>query len=254
MKNLILLILIGALFSSGCSNDDDSSDPIPEESSEMTLNFEFKVGETDLNLSSDEYILGGKDTVIIDQFKFILSNLSLTKEDGTTWTDTEGYYLVKASAGSTSHQLIIENVPAGKYNSLEFYIGMDSAMNFKPESFPILFQSEGMYWAWNSGYKFLVMEGRFFSDTLIAPNVGFIAHIGNMFNLKIPRFNFSESLDISSVAAPIINFNVDLAEVYDNPNRVDISNPANRSLKGGSVANSIADNYGEGMIELLSVE
>ncbi|QNL22288.1 hypothetical protein HZR84_10160 [Hyphobacterium sp. CCMP332] len=255
MKHLIALIILSSIIIISCDNDDDPV-VVPETTTDLVLNFEFKVGTEALELGTGRYVLGNEDTVSIDQFKFILSNLTLRQSDGGKWIDEEGYYLVKASNGVTNFQLTIEDVPVGNYSSMEFHIGMDSAMNFKPESFPILFQQEGMYWDWNTGYKFLLLEGRYFSDSLSTPNnsTGLTAHIGDMINLEIPQFSFSDTLILESENAGRVNFNVDLGKIYTEPNVLSLKEANNRNIMGGPNALLIVENYGNGMIVITSIE
>ena len=256
MKYLVLILIALPLFMFSCNNDDDSTNPEPEKTSDLVLNFEFKVGSQPLELGTGEYIFANEDTVGIDKFKFILSNLTLNKVDQSQWKNEDGYYLVKASNGSSNYQLTLENVPIGDYSSMEFHIGMDSAMNFKPESFPILFQQEGMYWDWNTGYKFLVMEGRYISTSLSTPNntIGFITHIGDMINLNILSFQFSQDLTITTGETRGLNFEIDLGKMYTNPNRLSFKEVNNRNIMGGPNAGLVSENYAEGMIDLINLE
>lgn len=255
MKHLFALIILSSFIIISCDNDDDPV-VVPEATANLVLNFEFKLGTEALELGTGRYVLGNEDTVSIDQFKFILSNLTLKKSEGGAWIDEEGYYLVKASNGASNFQLTIEEVPIGNYSSLEFHIGMDSAMNFKPESFPILFQQEGMYWDWNTGYKFLLLEGRYFSFSLTTPNnsTGLVAHIGDMINLEIPQFSFSDTLILQSENAGRVNFNVDLAKIYTEPNVLSLKESNNRNIMGGPNASLISENYGNEMIVITSIE
>ncbi len=255
MKNLIALIILSSFLIISCDNDDDPV-VVPEATSDLVLNFEFKVNDEVLELGTGRYVLANEDTVSFDQFKFILSNLTLAQADGGNWIDEEGYYLVKASNSATNFQLTIENVPVGNYSSLQFHIGMDSAMNFKPESFPILFQQEGMYWDWNTGYKFLLLEGRYYSSSLSTPNnsTGLVAHIGDMINLEIPNFNFSEPLNIQAENAGSVNFNIDLEKIYTEPNLLSLKESNYRNVMGGPNASLISENYGSEMIVITSVE
>ncbi len=251
MKNITLIILLISFTVFSCSDDDPVDQPLPQnEVSTLNLEFNFKVGSEDLLINDREYVLNNEDTVIIDQFKFILSNLRL--DGGDSWKDDEGYYLVKASDGSSSFQLSLEIKP-GNYDKLSFYIGMDSAMNFKPESFPILFQQEGMYWDWNSGYKFLLLEGRYFSSELTTPNnsIGFLTHIGDMINLRIPEIEIEGGFEIKDQETKTLRFNVNIEEMYNNPNLIRLNEVNNRNVMGGSKASLISKNYESGMINLI---
>lgn len=250
MKNLFLILLISfAVFS--CKDDEQVDKPLPqEELSALNLEFNFKIGNENLLLNDLEYLFNNEDTVIIDQFKFILSNLSLDGSD--SWKDEEGYYLVKANDGTSSFQLSL-SVKPGNYDKLSFFIGMDSAMNYKPESFPILFQQEGMYWDWNTGYKFLLLEGRYFSSDLSTPNnsIGFLTHIGDMNNLRVPEFEIEGGLEMKSQETKTLRFNVNIEEMYNNPNLIRLNEVNNRNVMGGPIANLVSKNYGSGMITLI---
>ncbi len=88
---------------------------------------------------------------------------------------------------ANSNVLFSDLVTPGSYDELTFDIGVDSVRNHADPStydsdHPLsTMSSGGMYWTWNSGYRFVVIEGRFDSngDQVIDMNdTPFAYHLG----------------------------------------------------------------------------
>lgn len=250
MKKYISFVITIALAAMilACSNDDETN-PQPPTNNTVNLKFNFLVGDEELVLDDRKYILNSEDTISINQFKFFVSNVTFHSPAGETWLDEGGYYLVKANEGSHIFDLAIEGAPFDQISRVEFYLGLDSAMNFKPLDFPILFQSEGMYWDWNTGYKFMMFEGFYHSTLLGLPGnaTGFVVHIGDMINLNTYDFSLEGEINVSGSST--LNFDVDLAEVFTDPNVMRLNDVNNRNIMGGPRAALISENYAEGMIK-----
>jgi hypothetical protein len=229
--------LLIAFIGTSCSKDDDTV--VVEEKGTIDINFNFYVNGEPLEIGTKTYAIDSGDTIGIDDFKFILSNLVLNGD--SKWTEEDSYRLIKGnSTGNFTFE--VKDVSKANYSRIEFLIGVDSSMNFKPENFPILFQTEGMYWEWNTGYKFLLLEGTYNSAT-----PGIIWHMGGMNILKKLTFDLNRTINLNGEQ---IEFDIELAEIFSGPNKIDLTIPNNRNVVGGGISSEIAENYSNGMIKL----
>lgn len=248
MRNLVYLSLIVIIAFTSCSDDDPQ--PTAEFAS-ATVKFNFNVNGEELVWEDKEYIFNGEDTVEIEIFKFIMSNFKLNS-GSSSWKQDSSYFLIEPGTEGESQSIIIPNVPVNTYSGFEFYIGLDSATNFKPEGNPVLFQDAGMYWEWNTGYRFMFFEAKMKSDTVL-PNTRAIAHIGNQDNLKLLPYFFTEAQELKAGDQIQITFDVNIAKLYEGDNKILLSDRSNRNVLGGSVSELIAENYGTDMITLRSI-
>ncbi len=91
----------------------------------------------------------------ISKLKYYISHIAVTTGNGktNTWNDS---YLVDENAGETS---ILINTDAGRYHTIGFLLGVDSARNCSGAQDGALDPMKGMFWTWNSGYIMFKLEG-----------------------------------------------------------------------------------------------
>lgn len=113
------------------------------------------------------------DSVTFSTCKFYVGNYALINKDTVLTFDT--YHLIDiANIEST---LLSLQIPSGFYaDSLRFTFGVDSLTNISGAMGGDLDPLHGMYWAWNSGFINMKLEG--FSPICPARNHRFQLHIG----------------------------------------------------------------------------
>ncbi len=150
MRNLLFAITIISLY--GFS--------IPPKTAFGTLEITIKpqLSGQPLILTNKLYHSTTGDSLYIDALRFYISAVQL---DGKTavFAENNSYHLIDAEE-SGSQTIILKNVPVGTYQSLSFYIGTDSLTNVAGALGGDLDPTLGMYWAWNSGYINVKVEGR----------------------------------------------------------------------------------------------
>jgi hypothetical protein len=242
MKNLTLKMLGLAIATTfvivGCDKDDDKA----TNSGPGTVNIEFKnrAGGSNLELNSTTYTNAIGQNLKFTKFKYILSNFRLKKSDGTYYSVPESYYFID-EAVNNSEKINLSNIPEGNYTALDFIIGVDSARNTSGAQTGALDPSTGMFWTWNSGYIFIMMEG-----TSTASSSGdLMFHIGGY---KAPNncirstsVNFSSNLIVGKDKSPKLEIDVNVLEMFNAPNNIDFS--VLSSTMGGPDAVLVADNY-----------
>lgn len=152
------------------------------------LSFQIKVEKKDIQfaiqprfkkealvLNKAKYSTEKKDTLSITTFKFYISNVVLEYENGTEYKEPKSVHLIDIEELNTL-QFQLKKVPDLKIKKIRFNIGIDSLTNVSGNLDGDLDPSLGMYWAWNSGYINMKLEGK--SSSCKSVKKEFQFHIG----------------------------------------------------------------------------
>ena len=120
------------------------------------------------------YISKQKDTLKITQFKFYISDFQITYDDNTILSDKNSH-LIDFEKPNTTFFTITKNYKK-KIKSINFSIGLDSLTSVSGALSGDLDPSNGMYWAWQSGYINIKIEGT--SSSCKTRKNSFNFHIG----------------------------------------------------------------------------
>ena len=233
MKILFLyLLFILSLTMVGC----DDEDPLPEETGQLTIEFDNRVGEENLELSKD-YVNAGGETFQIAKLNYYISNIVLKTNDGKEFVvpQDSSYFLIMEEQ-EDSQEVHLKNVPSGNYNQISFTIGVDSLrstmdVSKRPGVLDPAQGHDGMYWTWNSGYIFFKMEGTSPAAPLEQDNK-FYYHIGGYGGYEVPGINNirEKTVDMGSAVAqvrseknPQVHLHVDVLEFFSNPTNISIA-------------------------------
>ncbi|HMQ46945.1 MAG TPA: hypothetical protein PKA00_05600 [Saprospiraceae bacterium] len=215
MKNFKFLFLaflaLPALVITGCKNEDDTPS---ETNTEVSFEFGYTVNDGDFQVGQ-VYTIGGT-AVQIDVLNFYVGGIELHPEEGEH-THVEGkYLLVKPDVDEYE----VTEVKSGHYHEIKFFVGVAPEENSQTEEDftsrnaddPLAIQDPTMHWSWNSGYKFLRIDGKVDTDGDGTPETPMAMHLGNddmLKNLEFPahhdiegdhthlhfHFNINELLD-----------------------------------------------------------
>ena len=94
------------------------------------------------------------ETYSISKLKYYISNIILGHNGKQDHMD--GYYLMNAASDENSIELTLE---PGKYDKLQFLLGVDSIRNCSGAQTGALDPMNDMFWTWNSGYVMFKLEG-----------------------------------------------------------------------------------------------
>ncbi|MGI4875840.1 MAG: MbnP family protein [Janthinobacterium lividum] len=243
-------LLLGGSFAllSGCKKDNDLTG-----TGTVTFEMENNAGGTAIKPDGTTVYTTTttpKETFNLTTFEYFISNVVLTKADGSTYAVPNFYHLVDAANAASSH-FTISGVPAGDYSGMQFMIGVDSTMT---KADPLTFTgalndlnpANGMYWAWNTGHIFLKVEGNVTS----ASNQALRAHIGGFrkpFGANVvakPSFNGS-TLFVRTDHSPEIHYSVDVLKIFNGPTVFPLGTFPT-SMAPGKVSVQVANNYGNG--------
>lgn len=121
------------------------------------------------------YTLNEKDSFLIENFKFYLSQIELFNEGKRIYKEATSYHLIDLSDTSKSQFLI--NIPKNQtYDEIRFLLGIDSLTNSSGVRGGDLDPTKGMYWTWQTGYINFKLEGK--SNLCQNRNNAFTFHLG----------------------------------------------------------------------------
>ena len=167
MKKVVVVIVIFALACLSFQMKINKKD-VPVS---LHLNFQNEP----LVLKDKKYVTKTNDTVTITKMKFYLSNIVLELEDGTQYKESNSFHLVDAETLS-SLEFNLKNVPDIKIKKIRLAVGIDSKNSISEKFDGDLDPALGMYWAWNTGYINMKLEGKSSSCTSVKKEFQF--HIG----------------------------------------------------------------------------
>jgi hypothetical protein len=221
----------------------------------ITISFRNFVGDKPLELDKTyKNSLGQSFTVT--NFKYYISNIRLTSENGESYTDTSGFYLIRQDEKSTWDITLNVpfNMPFEDLKRIKFSIGVDSLHNCSGAQSGALDPINGMFWTWNSGYIFFKLEGK--SPASTSPGHIFEYHIGGYKNpnnsireIELPQTSTiaqaNDTVPKIKIADPGnivgLTFKADILKLLDGPNIIDFSKLS--SVTGPTNSSVIADNF-----------
>ena len=171
-------------------------------------------GQT-LVLGEKQYHSNNGDSLYLDLLRFYLSAFQL-QGSGIRYAEKGSYHLIDADVPETK-TIVLERVPVGRYQSLEFCVGTDSLANVSGALGGDLDPTKGMYWGWNGGYINFKMEGR--SSSCKTRYNGFEFHVGGYMppyetlrRLQMPL----KHVRVRENATTQLRINVDVVKFFDN--------------------------------------
>ena len=174
MKNSIKWSFSALVLSLAFGCKKDKIEPTTSGTDIVTLKIEHTWQDSlEFSLNQDLVNPSTHDTLNFTTFKYYISNIRLKKADGSWWTQSNSYFLLDLTNGTTP-SIQLADVPKGEYTDIEYVLGVDSTRNVSGAQDGALSPSLGMFWSWNSGYIMLKAEGT-------SPNAGmgsFTYHLG----------------------------------------------------------------------------
>lgn len=243
MKKIFFAVALMVIGLTSCKKNDATING----TGTLKLHFENVVNGEDLVLNTQTYHNAANEAFNISAFKYYVTNIELTKADGSVYKAPDSYLLVDQSVES-SLKPTLEQVPAGDYTKISFTIGVDSASNFKEAQTGALDPANGMFWDSKEGYIFVKLAGSSpdskAADNKLQFDIGGASAAVNA--IRKVAFNITPSaVRVRTDKAPSIHFKVNAAKMFSGSQ--DISFAAFSHVVGGADALIIADNYAAGM-------
>jgi hypothetical protein len=231
-----------------CSKDDPTA-------GKLTLAFTNKVGSQPLVPETGQYTNAAGEAFTVSTLNYFISNIRLKKDDGSTVSFPGQYFLIR-QADSLSRKAIVEQVPFGSYSSVTFTIGVDSARSVSPvsERKGVLdeasYGDDSMYWAWNTGYVFLKLEGT--SPVVDLNSAGqrkYMYHIGGFGgmtgttanNLRQVTLPLAKAATVTASATPSIGITADLQKLFNGKTLLKLKDLS--TIHSPAAGTVVADNF-----------
>ena len=194
----------------------------------LSLNFIVKFNHQPLEFHK-QYITSNKDTIALETFKCYISSVQIHYSDNSIFTEKDSYHLLDLENPNSLHFLITKANDKTIYKVV-FNIGIDSLTSTSGAMAGDLDPTKGMYWAWQSGYINMKMEGK--SSSCKTRKNEFQFHIGgymkpNYAMRKVELVSKNQNLNIT----------IDVAEFFS---VVNLSN-TNSIMIPGKKAMELAD-------------
>jgi len=223
-NSIAVMAIVFALFSCTDKNEESIT-------GEGNLKLEFDNVYNTNNLAFDTpYTNSNGEVIKINKLKYIVSNIVLTKADGTTYVlpKSQRYFIVD-EAIAASALLNLPNIPAGNYTKVSFGIGVDpTQFNLGATGqgdFLALAQTAGMMWSWSAGYKFLAFEGTFTSSTVTSAT-SFMVHTGQTgtdYNYTTVTLDLPTNALVRTTITPQVHIMADVSKVLDGANKISLT-------------------------------
>lgn len=204
----------------------------------LTLHFEPQFGGQALALGHRQYRTAQGDSLYLDLFRFYVSALQLQGR-GAGFLEKDSSRLFDAEAPA-SQTIVLKNIPPGRYKALIFNVGTDSLTNVAGALGGDLDPTRGMYWAWNTGYINIKIEGR--SPACRTRRHAFEFHIGgyrqpypSLRQVVLPL----RRLRIAAGKTRTLRVQVDLAAFF---NQIQLAH-TNQVMIPGKAAARLADHF-----------
>ena len=234
--------LIG--FSSCDKNDDETANDMAE----VNFQFEYLVNGEAYTPGQVYDINGTK--VSFETVNFYIGDMSFMPEEGDPTAFTGDHLLITPDAG---HQEVGE-VDAGHYHMVSFFVGVAEDANNQTEadfttrdsSDPLAEQTPSMHWSWNSGYKFVRIDGSVDTDGDGVPETGLQFHLGN--NDRRATIQFMSHRDLGK-GNNDLEFEFDIAKMF-----TDIDIATHYSFHTTPTEADIADTFVNNLANALSLK
>jgi hypothetical protein len=173
-KFSIYFIVFISVTLTNCKKDNPTPSVSNEGSNSLTIHFENLMDGSALIIDTETdsvappttftgvYTNAASNKLTVKSLKYIISNIVLTKSDGTTWAEPASYHLVEVTDSIANDEFELKNVSGGNYTKITFMLGVDSAANNDlTKAQGDLVELSKMVWTWNTGYEFYRLEGRY---------------------------------------------------------------------------------------------
>lgn len=234
LKKIILLASVALLTFTSCRRGDDPKFS-SNDKNKVTLKFEnFLANQGTITLNSTTVFSSSNQKYKFETMKYIVSNVVLIKEDGTEykyhWNDpNNGAYIVDQAEATSTHNFVMNDIPAGNYKSIKFGLGISPEAWVLGKDGQATFwdyaKNNAMGWSWASGYKFVNFEGTYGENL----EGHFRVHVGNIGNPTVSNtpnvykevsIDFPQTAKVRKDIAPQIHIMADVSQFLSGENAI----------------------------------
>ena len=233
-----------SLFLCFCGDKNNNPDP----GKTLPVSISILVNNAPISFDAFKYTNAVGDSFEVRKFKFFLSNFELrNSQTGAVFKALASYHLING-ADPNSLSFSITRIPDGTYDQLFVAIGVDSAANLSLNQVGDLTPSSDMAWDWETGYKFILLEGTY--KSVGGKRGGLVFHVGENEAFTTLGFTTSDgaiqTLDFTN-KHPHLNITAHVDELFAAPNPIAFDS-LNSTMSLRSGGRFIVQNYAEGFI------
>jgi len=199
-------------------------------SDSIALNFRLEYNKLPFEVNK-KYISSKKDTLTVETFKCYISNIQIQYDDQSVFTQKDSYHLLDFD-NPDSFQFHLTKKNDKIISKVFFNIGIDSLTNTAGALAGDLDPIKGMYWAWQSGYINMKIEGK--SSSCKTRKNEFQFHIGGYLS---PYYAMRKVALTYDKKATQIDIGIDLYNFFANLNLA----KTNSVMIPGTLAMELAD-------------
>ena len=181
---------------------------VSAQTSTIQLFFNPTFGEKVLELSDSSFHEKNSSNLQINVLKFYITDIQFFKDGKLTLAEPNSFHLIDA-AQKLSLLVAIADTENIDFNTLKFNLGVDSIINVSGAMGGDLDPTNGMYWAWQSGYINFKLEGK--SDECKTRNNEFEFHIGGY----MPPYYCLQKLEFSVEKKATIKLAIDVGKIVN---------------------------------------
>lgn len=182
--------LFFTLLLTACTDEDSSL-------RSLTLIFKAQVGGEPVEFETRKYQSPAQQSISFERLKVYISNIELVDHSaGEVFTEADSYHLLSFDVDNDSSYFEIKNIPMTfNVDEIRFGIGVDAEANSSIDHVGDLDPTNSMAWDWNTGYKFILLEGRYFpaGDDL---GEEIKMHVGTDANYTTNQIGFAEPISL----------------------------------------------------------
>ena len=183
-----------------------------QSSDSLNLNIDVLFDGNPLQLDSN-YISKVNDTLSFSEIKFYLTSFTFQFTDNSIYKEANSYHLVDIKRSKSQILLFSKFHFKNKtLKSIQFNVGVDSLMSVSGAMNGDLDPTNGMYWAWQSGYINMKIEGE--SNSCVTRKNKFQFHVGGYlipnYAMRSVKINFNDNFNNKNK----INLSMDLGKLF----------------------------------------
>ncbi|MBB6458928.1 MbnP family protein [Flammeovirga kamogawensis] len=252
MKKLLTLLFTIALTSLfSCDTYKENFDV--DGTGSITIKFNFLHDRAPLEYNR-QYINALGQNYTLSDFRMYISNLTLRDTSGTNFYKVEDSYHLLEIIEESDTSIVITGLPNKSYSELQFSVGVDNAANYNTDQVGDLDPANGMAWNWDTGYKFMLVEGLHLVDSISTK--GLVYHIGGDANYRVVKFSEQE-INLANTPTMYIELDVNVDYIFGDKseyglpedqrktNFIDLNDDTDQDTMFGPNTQKIADNYAQ---------
>jgi hypothetical protein len=240
IKNILAVLALAVVFTA-CTDDKETISG----DGALKLKFDNVYGAANLAFNTP-YTNTNGEVIKVDKAIYIVSNIVLTKEDGSIYTvpKAESYFFVN-EANIASTTISLPKIPAGNYSKISFGVGVDQVQfNAGANGQGSMWtdaEALGMTWSWAAGYKFIKLEGTVNSpsrkDAVFRVHTG---KTGEIYNYTTVTLDLPNKALVRTNVTPQVHIFADLKKVIESKTIISFENGLD--VMGGTTVQNISAN------------